>query len=271
MNRQDIRLPAAAFDFANGTSADVGGGVDYDSILLASYLLEEQAALGIGGPVCEIGVKEGRFLVVLASYTGEGEHIVGVDPYYDLPDLKPVPQQNIEALAGAGERVVFHYEDSRRLTAAQLLPPGADGFRFIHIDGNHEEDFVHNDLELAATLIQPGGIVALDDYFHYSGIGVSSALFRFFSERPDTELAPLVTCGPKFYLCTRSHLDLYRARFLRRFDCDRRPILKTTWLGKPIISAHLTGRLAERIESLNMPRVLADQAAAAHPNARLSG
>lgn len=243
------RYPAEVVEFSTFASK-FGGGVDKAAVVLVDYLMQRQDELGIGGPCMEIGVKEGRFLVLMAYHTRDGEQLVGIDPYFDLPELKPVPRQNLEEHARAGGRLTFLYEDSRNVTAADVLPAGSEGFRFIHVDGNHEEDFVYPDLCLAAKTLRPGGIIAMDDYFHFSGVGVSSAIFRFFREHPDTEIVPLLANPPKFYLTTRSHLEAYRKHYLDTFGGERKAIMETTWLGMPFITGSILERLPEHVASL---------------------
>jgi predicted O-methyltransferase YrrM len=44
------------------------------------------------------------------------------------------------------------------------LPPNCGNFDLIHIDGNHDTHGVMNDLQICWPVLNPGGVIVLDDY-----------------------------------------------------------------------------------------------------------
>lgn len=47
---------------------------------------------------------------------------------------------------------------------------------FVYIDGNHKFDFVMQDIILWSRLVRKGGVISGDDYYHFSGAGVVTAV-----------------------------------------------------------------------------------------------
>src|SRR4051812_20298701 len=134
-------------------------------------------------PAVEIGVHRGRSLVALAvAERAVGGHAWGIDPYV----LRAYPDRTMGGAAPAGveEWLREHDFDAAhddalraiagnrlegsctllRLTSADAAPrfgPGTIGL--LHVDGNHSEDAVRDDLERYLPRVRPGGIVVVDD------------------------------------------------------------------------------------------------------------
>lgn len=236
-------------EFASGTSQAFGGGVDPNSIMMAYFLLNLQADHGITGDLAEIGVKQGRYLVLMASGLQPGERLYGVDPYFDLPEIRNHPAKYVAELVGDIDLQMI-FADSLTLDAASLTRSGSPGIRLFHIDGNHEEPYVLNDLRLADQCLRDGGIIILDDYFHFTGIGVGTAVFEHLIIDNTTDLVPVFAVGAKFYLCHKTHVATYQSLFMKTFDKPRSAIMQTTWMKHPIISASLIGRIPDALNSV---------------------
>lgn len=235
----DIEFSQELKQFAHLTSKEFGGGVDKDSILVAYFLLQTQLNGGIRGDLAEIGVKQGKYLSLLAAGMNAGECVFGVDPYFDLPQIKDHAERFIKELLGDID-IRMMIQDSRDLNAQDLRRDETPGIRIFHIDGNHHEDFVYNDLAIADKCLVDAGVIVLDDYFHFSGVGVSSALFRYLIQENHNNLAPVFAIGPKFYLCRPGYVKAYQDCFMQYFDRPDRPIFNAHWLGRSVISCSLT-------------------------------
>ena len=75
-------------------------------------------------------------------------------------------------------------------------------FRFIHIDGSHLYDFVHNDLNFATRhLNENSGIIVLDDFRSAHTLGVTAAMWEFVLSN---KLKPFLFTANKAYLCSPS-------------------------------------------------------------------
>jgi hypothetical protein len=68
---------------------------------------------------------------------------------------------------GVADKCVLWTADSREMAPAALLERlGGRQARFIHIDGEHSRAALTKDLELSTAVLQPGGILVLDDMLH---------------------------------------------------------------------------------------------------------
>lgn len=66
-----------------------------------------------------------------------------------------------------------------------LNPSSFEGdFSFCHVDGGHSRAETFHDLDLAASLLAPGGLAALDDYFNPEFPGVSDGAVEFLVRKP---------------------------------------------------------------------------------------
>jgi Methyltransferase domain len=145
------------------------------------------AERGIAGPTLEIGVHYGASAVVIAALRKSTAPFVAIDLFSELQD------QNVSK-SGSGDREMFlanmrrFYPDtsfirviaspSSAVTAGQL----GEGYSFCHIDGGHSDRETFGDLRLCSEIAAPGGLIALDDYFHPNYPGVSEGTVRFMLE-----------------------------------------------------------------------------------------
>jgi hypothetical protein len=124
--------------------------------------------------------------------------------------LAPRLTENLQTFFKDESRYTFIHGSSTDLTAADILPDAAPGFRFFSIDGDHTADFVHHDLSLAHETLVDGGIVALDDYFDSNYPGVSIGTTKFLLDKNDGRLAVLLYADNKVLLTTAEHHHVYR-------------------------------------------------------------
>ncbi len=237
----------ALFEFAITTNSDYGGGVARPDAQMSVFLLETQDKFGVKGNLTEIGVKEGRFLVIMAHYLRSDEFLYAIDPQYELPEIKNFHVDAVREFSEASDRLVSIFESSLDLKAEDLMGENGKKSRFIHIDGNHTEDFVYQDLLLAESILVPGGILAVDDYFDFSGVGVSAALFKFMSERKDTIIRPVMCCQNKFFLTTVGFEEQYCRNFMKLFSRDEAVIFETSWMGMPVLSSNLQRHIPKKM------------------------
>lgn len=131
--------------------------------LFGDYLTE----LGLRKPAVEVGTHRGDFACELL------QHWAGVlncvDPWvsgYDPQD----PASNgdrqadyeacLELLSRFGNRVRIH-----RMVSESAVEYFADNsLSFVYIDGNHQPEYVRNDLNLWWDKVQPGGLLAGHDF-----------------------------------------------------------------------------------------------------------
>ncbi len=135
----------------------------------------------------EIGAYEGRNLAFMDWLLPGKLEVTVIDPWFD-PDLNPEDKyhaveprfgRNADKLAFPSLTVTkgfSTYELPRMLEAGQ-------GFDLIYVDGTHTALGVMIDLCFCAAMLEVGGLMILDDYWHQEseigGPGVKQAVDRF--------------------------------------------------------------------------------------------
>jgi Methyltransferase domain len=136
---------------------ELTGWLEVNAAYFAAYMLNAQHAANIKGPVLEIGVFAGKFLMLL-HYLGRrhGNVTVGVDIF---THSRPEPiLRYAEALFGTAAGLSLHEIDSADLTAeAALALLGHEKPRAISVDGDHTAAGVLRDLRLSAAIVAERG------------------------------------------------------------------------------------------------------------------
>jgi len=130
------------------------------------------------GTVVEVGCAEGRSSSLIRQMAvAKCLLTIHIDPYIDYPHHAKVWMENMV------ERIPYHPFVLLRMPTLladtfieQILPNGID---LAYIDGCHDEPVVEADMEIVATRVKPGGLLAAHDY--PSG-GVSEAIDRFIAK-----------------------------------------------------------------------------------------
>jgi predicted O-methyltransferase YrrM len=129
--------------------------------------------------MAEIGCFAGESTLIFYQ-SGKIEKLYAIDPWEnnwrDTPDVSKCDMKLVEKLFD--ERINNTDIVKLKMTmdeAVQLLPE----LDVIYIDGNHDYDYVLNDIELSLTKIKNGGIICGHDY-HKNEIGVLNAVNKMF-------------------------------------------------------------------------------------------
>lgn len=164
---------------------------------LTAHLMKNQP---VQGAVLETGVYKGKYLALL-YYFSQGTHkpVIGIDNF-EVSDEKDVIT-NLLAHVGQVDRLKLLREDCLKLEPEQMYEmSGNSPFQFIHIDASHQFPGVMHDLRLAEACLDEQGILVVDDFHSPSWLEVSAAVYRFFFENPNVDLAPFAVCGYKLFL-----------------------------------------------------------------------
>ena len=152
----------------------VEGWLEPPTARITQFLLAYQTARELTGDLLEIGVYAGKYFLVLAAAAQDLEQLVAIDIFESegpaIPSVqgsRAVFEANLQKYAPS--RHVYIMESNSRELTPQLITTGMGTterrpFRFISIDGSHDEETVASDLKLAEGLLMSGGIVALDDW-----------------------------------------------------------------------------------------------------------
>lgn len=190
-----------------------------EAVRLFAWIDDIQKSLGVTGHLFEIGVHHGKSAVMLASMADEGESL-------RVCDLFGEQGRNVSR-SGGGDRAVFEANFARLASAGTDLTVYAQrssdlsrdtiggGYRFFHIDGGHHADEAVGDLQLAAAVTQPPGVLVLDDPFRPEWPGVTEAALDFLRTRGDYR-AVLVGFNKLIF----THAD-HAADYQAAFDDER--------------------------------------------------
>ena len=193
----------------------VEGWFSRTSALVMAQCLSIQQSEGITGSIAEIGIHHGKSFLALACAARPGERLFAID-VFERQDL------NVDG-SGCGNREIF--ERNLRTFAPDanvtILPMssvevrgrereifGAQGLRFLSIDGGHTRELTRNDLEIADAALVDGGICCVDDIFNFEWPGVISGVFEFLSQ--NSNLVPIAYFSNKLYWSRPAFLNLRR-------------------------------------------------------------
>jgi len=134
--------------------------------------------------IVEIGVYRGAFSHKLRKLFPQA-HLYLVDPWEIYPDYlskKAGPITDLaETLEAAYGEVKKRFSSDPQVSIIKL--PSAEAakqlhqtFDLIYIDGNHAYEYVRQDIEMWLPKLNPGGILAGDDYAHDLFPGVCQAV-----------------------------------------------------------------------------------------------
>jgi hypothetical protein len=158
--------------------ADGGGGCPVEKALaMVEYIVAENIVYSI-----EIGVYKGRsFFPQALAHQQTGGQVFGIDPYLRSAarekDLTPEMRIVVDKLIDAWDPLDTYIANLRRIplwrlgnhavllretseVAVKYLP---DDIGMLHIDGNHDIEFVAKDIILFLPKIKSGGLIIMDD------------------------------------------------------------------------------------------------------------
>lgn len=145
--------------------------------------------------ILEIGVYRGGFLFSLLNNLPNFKAIA-VDPFPGLDDIKVSFFENLES-RNCLNRVEW-YESYQNIPFLN--------YDLIHIDGEHSEAAVLGDLDFAIANLASGGMVVVDDIWHYQFPGIISAVFK---KIHTGSIVPFMYTRNKIFLCRDKDFEHY--------------------------------------------------------------
>jgi predicted O-methyltransferase YrrM len=191
---------------------------------ICGHVIRRQSELRIAGNLLEIGTFRGRFFIAMALGLAAGEHAVGID-VFDWPD-QHVLASLLDYCAAAGvprERFTAWKTDSRAITADELREKlHGRNARFIHVDSHHTPECLRNDLELAHAVLDPAGVIALDDMLHPGYPTLIVTMLDYLARHPEMRLMCIIdresiTAAAKFLLCRSDAVARYEQDLMMSF------------------------------------------------------
>ena len=203
--------------FINTDSAQVKGWF-YPADMLSFYFLDLiQKQVAVTGSLCEVGVYEGKSLVLLSLMQREGERLLGFDLFPD--DSLPNTRENLGRY-GSTRAVELHAGDTSGLSLQGLRGLMPEGLRLLHIDAGHEYHEVLHQLTLFAPFVRNGGVIIMDDYQDREFPGIEAAVLDFCERDRPRRFVPFFAGANKMYLCERHWAGVYQ-RFLLGMEAIR--------------------------------------------------
>lgn len=210
--------------FINTQSPQIKGWF-YPADMLSFYFLDLiQKQTSVTGSLCEIGVYEGKSLVLLSLLQRDGERLLGFDLFPD--DSMPNTRANLNQY-GSSRDVELHAGDTSELSLETLRSHMPEGLRLLHIDAGHEYHEVLHQLILFAPFVRNGGVIIMDDYQDREFPGIEAAVLDFCERDRPRRFVPFFSGANKMYLCERHWSAVYQ-RFLLGMEalCDKSRITR---------------------------------------------
>jgi len=167
----------------------------------------------INGPIAEIGVYHGKFFIGLALT----KYDYNVHCAIDVFDLQKFNLDN----AGEGNLKLFKknlksYDisnvdiiNSDSLSVRDdILDDKKSKYSMVSIDGCHMAEHTINDLEIAMKIVDPAGVIFVDDYYNPNWPGVQEGICKYYLTNIPKYVPFLYTCN-KLFLCLLSYHDDY--------------------------------------------------------------
>ena len=118
----------------------------------------------------EVGVRRGGFSMLICK-ENPGAHMFCVDPWMAYRHLSQEKQDDYYAQTVAN-MAPYNATVIRKTSMDALADFDDESLDFVHIDGNHEFDYVAPDIIFWSKKLRTGGLMMCLDYccFHWSGV-----------------------------------------------------------------------------------------------------
>jgi hypothetical protein len=153
-----------------------------------------QRSLGSSGGVMEIGVHQGRFFTALNGLVADPSIPSLAIDVFDDQELnidrsgsgnEAIFRENLRLYdRHQGSNVVVIRADSTTLAPQDLLDRVAVRPRIVSVDGGHTPEHTISDIELARGVMDPRGLVFVDDILHADWVGVIEGVVLYLYRRP---------------------------------------------------------------------------------------
>ncbi len=229
---EDLKSGIAATDryLAEGYDRVVGMSSRFAAVVTCG-LMRIQSELGVKGHVAEVGAFEGRFFIALSHALQPGEKALGMDIFeWPNPEVKDRFEANcLKHGIPADKRITWKVDSNATTPRALLEKLGAERVRLFHIDGEHSRKALAKDLELATAVIDPAGLIVLDDMLHPGYPTLMVTVQEYLEKHPEMVVLCIIdretiVAATKFVLCRAAWFKRYEARLLEDFRANVWPL-----------------------------------------------
>ena len=194
--------PLAVQQYLDNEAPAIEGWLSTTSQMMFVVLSQAQHAAGLSGDLVEVGVWEGKTLLLFAHLATGDERAVG----YDI-EMRPRLIER-SGRPDVVDRIQLHVCDTFAMTIDDFAR--RNGIRIFHVDGNHDKQHVMHDLHLACEATDARGVVVLDDFFSPTWPGVTAALFECFEQKRNSGFVPFALAGSKCWLARPPMVETYK-------------------------------------------------------------
>lgn len=209
----------ASIDTVSGWLSDATARVSH-------RLMEAQTLAGVSGGLCEIGVHHGRYFIALATGLVGAESALAVD-MFETESVYGPGSRNREIFTNHLAEFVpsvpvnLIEADSTTLKPEQISALTGP-VRFFSVDGGHTAAIARNDISLAASVLHPQGIVAVDDVMNVEWTGVLTGISNYLAGQP--RLEPVAIIPNKLLMSFPPAVEYYKTMLTEMFPGK--------WLGR---------------------------------------
>lgn len=191
---------------------------------ISGHLIRFQSAQGITGDLAEIGAFKGRFFIAMMKGIQPGEKGLAID-VFDWPNERCLDDflANCARHGVNRDSMIVWKTDTRGMTAEMLSAKlGGQKVRFFHIDGDHSDECLSKDLELATAVLHEKGLLCLDDILHPGYPTLVLTVMRYLERHPEMVVHAIIdrediVAAPKFLIGRRETVDLYVTELMRAY------------------------------------------------------
>jgi lipopolysaccharide biosynthesis glycosyltransferase len=230
--------------FLQGSPKDrVQGYLQTTQAMALHALLKCQSEQGLFGALAEVGTFHGKTLIGLARAARVEEQVVGVDPLkIGSTDLGPILDRNTRQYLNDDERQRLRIlrQFSTDLSVADWMQALGQPARFVHLDGHHARETMLHDLRLAASFLEPGAVIVIDDFLNELHPDLTSGILDALAVQTHLEAVAVIPRmghieegGSKLVCTTKGHAALYTAALDAALSGHLRPWTDAL-LGKPV-------------------------------------
>lgn len=182
--------------------ASIPGWMHALDLDLFDRILGQQLSTGATGDMLEIGSFHGKSAIVLGYGLRADESLTVCDIFGDTSDVPlegtdPYDGLTVDDFRDKYAKWHDRAPDIRAMPSSELELDR--DYRFIHIDGGHAYEVVHDDIVLCAEHATPGGVIVLDDYRTSHTPGTSAAAWEAVA---NGTLFPFLLSEAKLYAAT---------------------------------------------------------------------
>jgi Methyltransferase domain len=185
---------------------DVEGWLSLNDVLAFNAFNFVHETMTVKGDILEIGSFKGKSAIILANFLRDKERLFICDVFEDIN----LQEENLVENLNSYPNFVFDQFRRNFLRHVNLFPEilrfdskelksriGNQRFRFIHIDGSHNYEWIRSDIDFSVNALIENGVIAIDDFRSAHTPGVALATWESVLEN---DVTPILLSGNKIYL-----------------------------------------------------------------------